>query len=113
MGTRVWGGVCARGGGTYTHSAPLCRYEMKVDPATKAMVGQAKGSPDDWRRATFVKPLSEVEQLLFGGGGGTEWTLEYDGGKFGVQFKADGYNHFNCPSYPDHSHYKIDNNGTG
>ena len=29
----------------------------------------------------------------------------YDGGEFTVQFKADGYNHFNCAMYPAHSHY--------
>ena len=89
------------------------RYEMKVDPATKAMQGCAKGTPADWRKATFVKPLSPVEVLLFGQGGGTEWSLEYEGGKFPVQFKADGYNHFNCPSYPAHSHYALDSHGTG
>ena len=77
------------------------------------MVGHAKGSPQDWRRATFVRPLSPVESLLFGVGGGTEWKFEYEGGSFGVQFKADGYNHFNCPSYPSHSHYSLDSHGTG
>jgi hypothetical protein len=81
---------------------------MKVDPATKAMEGCVKGTPGDWRKATFVKPLSPVESLLFGAGGGTEWKFEYSGGSFGVQFKADGYNHFNCPSYPEHSHYILD-----
>merc|ERR1719231_2228213 len=83
-------------------------YTMKVDPATKAMEGCVKGTPADWRKATFVKPLSPVESLLFGVGGGTEWKFEYSGGSFGVQFKADGYNHFNCPSYPEHSHYILD-----
>jgi hypothetical protein len=27
-----------------------------------------------------------------------------------VQFKADGYNHFHCPTYPAHSHYSLDGN---
>jgi hypothetical protein len=81
---------------------------MRVDPATTAMEGCVKGTPADWRKATFVKPLSPVETMLFGSGGGTEWKFEYDGGSFGVQFKADGYNHFNCPSYPEHSHYTLD-----
>ena len=92
----------------YGHRRCVRRYEMKVDPATKAMEGCVKGTPGDWRKATFVKPLSPVESLLFGAGGGTEWKFEYSGGSFGVQFKADGYNHFNCPSYPEHSHYTLD-----
>ena len=86
---------------------------MKVDPATKAMQGSVKGAPQDWRKATFVKALSPVETLLFGVGGGTEWKFEYAGGSFGIQFKADGYNHFNCPAYPEHAHYTLDSHGTG
>ena len=86
---------------------------MKVDPATKAMQGSVKGAPEDWRKATFVKALSPVETLLFGVGGGTEWKFEYAGGSFGIQFKADGYNHFNCPTYPAHSHYALDTHESG
>ena len=44
---------------------------------------------------------------------GTEWKFEYAGGSFGIQFKADGYNHFNCPAYPEHAHYTLDTHGTG
>ena len=46
--------------------------------------------------------------MLFGVGGGSEWSFAYDGGEFAVQFKADGYNHFTCPTYPAHSHYTLD-----
>ena len=86
---------------------------MKVDPATKAMQGSVKGAPEDWRKATFMKALSPVETLLFGVGGGTEWKFEYAGGSFGIQFKADGYNRFNCPAYPEPAHYTLDTHGTG
>jgi hypothetical protein len=66
------------------------------------------GKDSRWRKATFERELSATETLLFGVGGGSEWSFAYDGGEFAVQFKADGFNHFNCPTYPAHSHYTVD-----
>ena len=33
-------------------------YELTLDEAGTAMTGHAKGRPEDWRRATFLRPLS-------------------------------------------------------
>ena len=89
-------------------------YEMRIDPATKAMAGCVKGAPADWRRALFVKALSPVETLLFGRGGGTEWKFEWSGGSFGIQLKAGGDNQLACPSYPDETaRFALDAHGSG
>ena len=89
------------------------QYEMRVDPATRSMAGSLRGDPTDWRRATFVKPLSPVETLLLGGkGGGTEWKLEYSGGSFGIQFLGDGKNTMHCPAYPERAYWALDSHGS-
>jgi len=69
--------------------------------------GSSVGNAADWRKATFVRPFSPVEALLLGEGTGSEWDFAYDGGSFTVQFKGDGFNHFRCPTYPAHSHWKL------
>ena len=64
--------------------------------------------PNDWRRMKALRPLSPVElKLLSVTGGGTEWSFEYASGRFAVQFRGDGYNHFSCHSYPAHSHWSL------
>ena len=63
---------------------------------------------NDWRRMKAIRPLSPVElKLLSPTGGGTEWSFEYASGRFAVQFRGDGYNHFSCHSYPAHSHWSL------
>ena len=39
----------------------------------------------------------------------SEWELEHPGGKFNVEFRADGFNHFVCNDFPAHSHWRLDN----
>lgn len=56
----------------------------------------------------FLRPFSAEELLVQGEfGAGSVWNFEYEGGSFEVQFMFDSYNHFNCPSYPAHSHWKM------
>mmetsp|Transcript_45361 Transcript_45361/g.81579 ORF Transcript_45361/g.81579 Transcript_45361/m.81579 type:complete len:206 (+) Transcript_45361:116-733(+) len=87
------------------------KYEMKFDPSTKSMEGNAIPKSDDeknWRKATFVRDISPVEALLLGDGAGTEWDFQWSGGSFPVKFKADGYNHFQCDDFPAHAHWSLD-----
>merc|ERR1719316_2514494 len=60
-----------------------------------------------WRKLEKLRPLSSVEKALIGDGAGTEWELSYDGGKFPIQFKCDGYNHFKCQDFPAHAHWSL------
>merc|ERR1712060_978062 len=63
---------------------------------------------NNWRKAEFIRDLSDVEKVLIGDGAGTEWSFEHPDGKMDVKFKADGYNHFQCDDYPAHAHWKLD-----
>mmetsp|Transcript_42064 Transcript_42064/g.96599 ORF Transcript_42064/g.96599 Transcript_42064/m.96599 type:complete len:202 (-) Transcript_42064:52-657(-) len=89
------------------------KYEMTFS-ANKTMEGHKvpKNEADEknWRKALFKRPLSDVEQILVGDGAGTAWDFEWSGGKFPVQFKADGYNHFKCVDFPAHAHWQLDGN---
>ena len=69
------------------------QYELTSEDGA-SWAGSTVGKPEDWRKATFLRPLSEVESLLMGQGAGSEWDFAYEGGSFKVQFKGDGYNHF-------------------
>lgn len=92
-------------------------YELNVvgDPANRELAGSAvppapgdAPGPNDWRRMKAARPLSPAEaRLLSPTGGGTEWKFEYEGGRFTVQFRGDGYNHFHCQQYQAHSHWKL------
>ena len=33
-------------------------YDLRLDAASKALVGFKKGQPDNWRRATFLRPIA-------------------------------------------------------
>jgi len=87
------------------------KYELKFDPETKSMEGNAVPKSDDeknWRKAAFNRPLSPVEVLLLGDGAGSEWDFEWSGGKFPVKFKGDGFNHFQCDDFPAHAHWSLE-----
>mmetsp|Transcript_12399 Transcript_12399/g.36856 ORF Transcript_12399/g.36856 Transcript_12399/m.36856 type:complete len:236 (+) Transcript_12399:163-870(+) len=87
-----------------TQPAPAMQLEGAAVPPVE---GDAPG-PNDWRRMSFARPLSDVEAtLLSPTGGGTEWAFEYESGRFAVQFRGDGYNHFHCQQYQAHSHWKL------
>ena len=53
---------------------------------------------------SHVVPLDE--KLMCNGG--TAWSFEWAKGSFEVEFRADAFNHFICPSFPAHSHWKMD-----
>ncbi len=44
-----------------TLSTLLGEYELKLDVATRSLVGFKKGQPANWRRATFLRPLNGVD----------------------------------------------------
>jgi len=93
-------------------------YELAV---TDAVLRELQGAavppsprdapgPNDWRRMRAIRPLSPAELSLIGAtGGGSEWSFEYEGGAFNVQFRGDSYNHFVCAQYSAHSHWKLTN----
>jgi hypothetical protein len=87
-------------------------YEFTIDPETKHMEGFAlpenKEDANNWRKADFLRPLSDAEAALIGDGAGSEWDFEWSGGSFPVSFKADGYNHFKCEDFPAHAHWAWD-----
>jgi len=64
--------------------------------------------PNNWRKTVFKCPISPEELTLLGDGAGTEWDFEWSGGSFPVIFKADGYNHFTCEDFPEHSHWTLE-----
>mmetsp|Transcript_5161 Transcript_5161/g.8350 ORF Transcript_5161/g.8350 Transcript_5161/m.8350 type:complete len:205 (+) Transcript_5161:38-652(+) len=92
--------------------AKFGRYELKVNVATQCLEGSAlprnDADPNNWRKATYKHPLTPVDRVLLGDGAGSEWDFEWSGGRFEVQFKADGYNHFICQSFPSHSHWSCE-----
>ena len=74
-----------------------------VDPPTRSFSGSAVGKPESWRKMSLKRPFTVAESKLFN----SEWELEHAGGKFNIQFRADGFNHFICPSFPAHSHWSL------
>ncbi len=75
--------------------------------------GFAEGNEANWRKMEFKRPFSAMETTLFGDNGlGTSWNWSYEGGVFEVIFMTDGYNHFSCPKYPAHSHWKMLSEGS-
>jgi len=87
------------------------KYEFAVH-ADKSMEGHAvpKNADDEnnWRKATFKRPVTAEELVMIGDGAGTEWDFQWSGGSFPVQFKADGFNHFTCDDFPAHSHWSLE-----
>jgi hypothetical protein len=63
--------------------------------------GAAIGKPESWRKMSFQRPFTDAESLLFD----SEWSFEWEKGAFGIEFRADGFNHFLCPQFPSHSHW--------
>ena len=56
----------------------------------------------NWRKMTWTRPFTTAEHLLHD----SVWDFQHPGGSFDVEFRADGYNHFVCNSFPAHSHWK-------
>merc|ERR1719502_1278440 len=76
--------------------------ELK-DPATRYFEGSAVGKPESWRKMKLKRPFSTAESELMD----SEWELEHPGGKFNIEFRADGFNHFVCNDFPAHSHWTM------
>mmetsp|Transcript_35135 Transcript_35135/g.93663 ORF Transcript_35135/g.93663 Transcript_35135/m.93663 type:complete len:204 (-) Transcript_35135:124-735(-) len=87
------------------------QYELTLDSETRTMAGNRipknEANENNWRKAEFLRPLSDLEAMLIGDGAGTEWDFEWSGGSFPVEFKADGYNHFKCSTFPAHAHWSL------
>lgn len=70
--------------------------------------GFVVGKPENWRKMEWLRSFSLEEKLLLGSEGfGTAWNFEYQGGSFEVRFLVDSFNHFDCPQFPAHSHWKM------
>ncbi|KAL1527985.1 hypothetical protein AB1Y20_009356 [Prymnesium parvum] len=80
------------------------KYELVVDLASKAASGSAVGKPESWRKMAFKRPFCAAELALFD----SEWSFIHPKGDFKVEFRADGYNHFVCPDFPAHSHWRVE-----
>ena len=84
-------------------------YRLEItDPATRSFSGSAVGKPESWRKMKLKRPFSEAEKMLMD----SQWELEHPGGKFNIEFRADGYTHFVCPDFPAHSHWSLTNDET-
>jgi len=93
--------------------AKFGKYSLKFDAQAKMMDGGLvvdsgkEPAETDWRKAKHLRQLSPVEALIIGKGAGSLWDFEWSGGKFEVEFKADGYNHFKCSQFPAHAHWSL------
>ena len=85
------------------------QYELNIAGANE-LVGCQKGKPANWRKMNFLRPFNECETAMMGGGGGSVWNFEWEGGSFEVEFRCDGFNHFVCNTYPAHSHWSMEDN---
>jgi hypothetical protein len=90
------------------------RYVLAVDEG-KHLKGHAlpkdESDKKNWRKTIYFGALSPVEKLLIGDGEGTEWEFKGPEGSFSVEFRADGENHFVCPSIPGDAHWSLDKKG--
>eukprot|EP00441_Pelagodinium_beii_P032802 CAMPEP_0197631184 /NCGR_PEP_ID=MMETSP1338-20131121/8438_1 /TAXON_ID=43686 ORGANISM="Pelagodinium beii, Strain RCC1491" /NCGR_SAMPLE_ID=MMETSP1338 /ASSEMBLY_ACC=CAM_ASM_000754 /LENGTH=484 /DNA_ID=CAMNT_0043202589 /DNA_START=23 /DNA_END=1477 /DNA_ORIENTATION=- len=86
------------------------RYVLSVDQG-KNLKGHAIPDSKNWRKTLYFGALTPIEQLLFGDGDGTEWEFKGPDGSFSVEFRADGDNHFVCPTIPGDAHWSIDKKG--
>ena len=82
-------------------------YDLTVKE-DNSLEGSVRGDPSKWRKMAFLRPFSAEETLLNGDGGGSAWNFEWSGGAFEVEFRTDSLNHFVCPSFPEHSHWTMD-----
>lgn len=84
-------------------------YEfVKSTESTNLFVGNVVGDLQNWRKLEFIRPFTVEEELIFGEyGSGSAWDFQHAGGSFEIQFFTDSFNHFNCPSFPAHSHWKF------
>ena len=82
------------------------QYEFA--PNGDGLEGSAVGSPEKWRRMTFLRPFSEAEAVVMKGAGGSVWEFQWEKGAFEVELRCDGYNHFHCAQFPEHSHWSFD-----
>jgi len=81
-------------------------YQLQLkDPTTRYFEGSAVGKPESWRKMTLQRKYTTAEEQLFD----SQWELEHPGGKFPIEFRADGFNHFVCNDFPSHSHWRLDN----
>jgi hypothetical protein len=76
-----------------------------VDPPKRLFEGSLIGKPESWRKMSLKRPFTTAEKMLMD----SEWELEHPGGKFNIEFRADGFNHFICNDFPAHAHWRLDN----
>merc|ERR1712136_626761 len=66
------------------------QYELTLDSETRTMAGNRipknEANENNWRKAEFLRPLSDLEAMLIGDGAGTEWD-------------------FKCATFPAHAHW--------
>lgn len=88
-------------------------YEFPLSaPGATTIEGGVQGNPSNWRRLEYIRDFTPTERLVLGEHGyGSVFNFIYEKGAFEVEFRADGFNHFNCPQYPAHSHWDIDDHG--
>ena len=83
-------------------------YEFMPKGAAGLWEGSAVGNAENWRKMTFLRPFSDAEALVMSGAGGSAWEFQWEKGAFEVELRCDGYNHFHCPQFPEHSHWSFD-----
>ena len=86
------------------------KYEFAV-AADGTLEGGAVGNHANWRKMQFLRPFTPAEAVLMAGPGGSAWDFQWEKGSFEVEFRCDGFNHFHCTSFPEHSHWSMDETG--
>lgn len=87
-------------------------YELAPTEAgegVRTFQGSATGKPESWRKMLWKRPFSVAERSLWD----SEWEFEHAGGKFNIEFHADGFNHFVCNDFPAHAHWLIEETAEG
>ena len=86
------------------------KYEFAL-AADGSLEGGAVGNHANWRKMLFLRPFTAPESKLMAGPGGSAWDFQWEKGSFEVEFRCDGFNHFHCTSFPEHSHWSMDETG--
>jgi len=97
---------CTEAGELFIEWGKYGQYKLELtDPTTRSFSGSAVGKPDSWRKMKLKRAFSVAETKLMD----SEWELEHPTGKFKIEFRADGFNHFICNDFPAHSHWRLEN----
>ena len=80
------------------------KYVLQLE-AAGSWSGHKLEDASSWRKLTFSAPFIAEESLLMGNGVGSVWGFQWEKGEFEIEFCCDGFNHFVCREFSEHSHW--------